>query len=48
MKWIKSNGKCPICGKESLEILTDDSDVYLERCSNGCYTYDFQEDKRIK
>jgi hypothetical protein len=39
---------CPICKKDTLEVLTDGIHRYQERCSKGCYIYDFDKGKRIK
>lgn len=44
---------CPICKKDTLEILVKTSkseypDVLQERCSKGCYVFDFKKNKRIK
>jgi len=58
MKWVKLErdktdiekgyNLCPIC-KAELEIQIDSEGLsHKERCSKGCYIYDFDKSKRIK
>lgn len=41
---------CPICKQDTLELAYHEKydEIVQERCSKGCYTYDFRKQKRIK
>lgn len=52
MEWIKvkrdnydiekGHNLCPKCNKDTLEKLVDDGYDIKERCSNGCFIFNFK------
>ena len=59
MRWVKVErdefdikeglSLCPFCKQDTLELkYTDRDEIIQERCSKGCYVYDFVKEKRIK
>lgn len=41
-------GLCPICKKDTLEKLIKEDVAIKERCSEGCFVYNFETKRREK